>query len=347
MLQFATDNDDDQSYTPDSVVNPRCNLDRFLDSTTPLLPVYYFSKTTMRGWKTCDVEFMPYFTLADLWDSFEEWSAYGTGVPLVIDGRNDNIVQYYVPYLSGIQLYGESSSRRIGEDSDGDSFRDSSSDGSSDYEFDKNRTYSKKLRGFHNLTDELTNETDDMSLSNDENSDDSETGNARGCLLFEYLEYDPPYSREPLANKVLDLTRLYPGLKTLKSCDVLPISWMSVAWYPIYRIPTGPTLKDLDACFLTYHFLSTPIGGDQLPGGGNTQPPVIIYPSESGGVPKISLPMFGMASYKFNGSMWNHNGCSETQLANSLTQAADNWLRLQRVNHPDFQFFATHGMYQR
>lgn len=31
--------------------------------------------------------------------------------------------------------------------------------------------------------------------------------------------------------------------------------------YPIYRIPMGQTLKDLDACFLTYHSLSTPVGG--------------------------------------------------------------------------------------
>lgn len=34
--------------------------------------------------------------------------------------------------------------------------------------------------------------------------------------------------------------------------------------YPIYRIPTGPTLKDLDACFLTYHCLHTPVGGNVL-----------------------------------------------------------------------------------
>ena len=36
---------------------------------------------------------------------------------------------------------------------------------------------------------------------------------------------------------------------------------MYLCRYPIYRIPTGPTLKDLDACFLTYHFLYTPVGG--------------------------------------------------------------------------------------
>lgn len=32
--------------------------------------------------------------------------------------------------------------------------------------------------------------------------------------------------------------------------------------YPIYRIPTGPTLKDLDAWFLTYHTLHTPLAGN-------------------------------------------------------------------------------------
>jgi len=37
---------------------------------------------------------------------------------------------------------------------------------------------------------------------------------------------------------------------------------MSCSRYPIYRIPTGPTLKDLDACFLTYHKLHTPLTGN-------------------------------------------------------------------------------------
>jgi len=34
--------------------------------------------------------------------------------------------------------------------------------------------------------------------------------------------------------------------------------------YPIYRIPTGPTLKDLDACFLTFHSLYTSLGGNEI-----------------------------------------------------------------------------------
>lgn len=53
------------------------------------------------------MEFQPYFVLGDLWEAFKEWSAYGAGVPLVLND-SDSVVQYYVPYLSGIQIYGES-----------------------------------------------------------------------------------------------------------------------------------------------------------------------------------------------------------------------------------------------
>ncbi|MED6181041.1 hypothetical protein PIB30_015726 [Stylosanthes scabra] len=298
----------------------------------------------MRGWKTCDVEYQSYFTLDDLWESFKEWSAYGAGVPLLLD-QNESVVQYYVPYLSAIQLYGQSSQkssakpRYTSEDSDGDYYRDSCSDESSDYE------YGKKTDQFVGQTSQYL--TGDVSLGMSRlsvhdkhstiqegfSSDDSETGNPQD-LVFEYFEPDPPYSREPLADKVLYLARHYPGLKSLRSCDLLPASWMSVAWYPIYRIPTGPTLKDLDACFLTYHTLHTPSTG-----GGRTLAPVLVYPNEMDGIPKISLPTFAMASYKLKGSMWMKKGVGEGQLVNSLFQAADNWLRLLQVNHPDYQFF--------
>ena len=35
-------------------------------------------------------------------------------------------------------------------------------------------------------------------------SDEGEYVNSQGSLLFEYLEQDPPYSREPLADKVIE-----------------------------------------------------------------------------------------------------------------------------------------------
>ncbi|KAK8692675.1 hypothetical protein V6N13_070282 [Hibiscus sabdariffa] len=280
----------------------RSNLERFLESTTPSVPAQYFSKTTMRGWRTCAVEFQPYFTLGDLWESFKEWSAYGAGVPLVLDG-NDGVVQYYVPYLSGIQLYGESAKPRLaGEESENDYYRDSSSDGSSDYEIWKGLKLSREQCSRYSLTNEI------------------------------------PFGMHNLS--ILDLSSKYPGLNTLRSCDLLPISWISVAWYPIYRIPTGSTLKNLDACFLTYHSLCTPMEGN-----GSDQTPFVVYPNDANGVPKISLPVFGMASYKLKGSMWTQNSLSESQYVNSLMQAAENWLKLLQVFHPDFQFFASHGMY--
>lgn len=61
----------------------------------------------MRGWRDCE-DSKPYFCLGDLWESFKEWSAYGAGVPLVLNG-SDRVIQYYVPYLSAIQLYADPS----------------------------------------------------------------------------------------------------------------------------------------------------------------------------------------------------------------------------------------------
>ncbi|XWS48276.1 hypothetical protein CRYUN_Cryun13aG0061300 [Craigia yunnanensis] len=152
------------------------------------------------------------------------------------------VVQYYVPYLSGIQLYRESmvanaKPRLAGEESDGDYYIDSSSDGSSDYEIEKDIKFSREQcsRRF-SLINEIPFGVSSLSIS-DENStlqegfssDDSETGNSRDHLLFEFFEQDTPYNCEPLADKIFDLAWKYPGLKTLRSCDLLPISWISVA----------------------------------------------------------------------------------------------------------------------
>lgn len=88
--------------------------------------------------------------------------------------------------------------RRPGEDSDSD-FRDSSSDGSSDCEPERGLKYSR---------DEITLTMDRFSLRDqhpalqeDFSSDEGESTNSQGRLLFEYLERDVPYSREPLADK--------------------------------------------------------------------------------------------------------------------------------------------------
>lgn len=53
-----------------------------------------------------------YFVLGHVWESFAEWSAYGTGVPLNLNSNSSNnnkdrVFQYYVPSLSAIQIYAD------------------------------------------------------------------------------------------------------------------------------------------------------------------------------------------------------------------------------------------------
>ncbi|KAF9594103.1 hypothetical protein IFM89_027406 [Coptis chinensis] len=48
-----------------------------------------------------------YFMLADLWESFKEWSAFGARAPLILND-SDDVLQYYVPYVSDDQIYSDS-----------------------------------------------------------------------------------------------------------------------------------------------------------------------------------------------------------------------------------------------
>lgn len=62
-----------------------------------------------RLWHPWEREKVEYFTLSDLWNCFDEWSAYGAGVPITLDS-GETLVQYYVPYLSAIQIFTSNSS---------------------------------------------------------------------------------------------------------------------------------------------------------------------------------------------------------------------------------------------
>ncbi|KAI3717528.1 hypothetical protein L1987_69210 [Smallanthus sonchifolius] len=294
--------------------SPLCNLERFLESVTPSVLAQQPSKQrTMRGWRTSDV-YQPYSLLDDLWESFKEWSAYGAGVPLILDDT-DSVIQYYVPYLSGIQIYGDPlkpslKSRQPAVDSDSESYRDSYSDASSDYEHERGSLHSNRHPG-----NEMCRRMNQLSVNDQHHvlqegfsSDDSDSVSTEGCLLFEYMERNQPWGREPLADKILDLACCFPELKSLRSCDLLPSSWLSVAWYPIYRIPMGPTLS---RCLLSnFSFSSHPLDS---------------YPNGTDGIPMFSLPVFGLASYKFKPPLWVHN---ERTLVIDLLQAADRWLTM-------------------
>ncbi|XWS14146.1 hypothetical protein CRYUN_Cryun36dG0098500 [Craigia yunnanensis] len=328
------------------------NLDRFLEFTTPVVPAQYLPKTRVRGWRGPErgMESPPYFVLEDLWESFKEWSAYGAGVPLLLNG-SDSVMQYYVPYLSGIQLYIDSSrpsprQRRSGEESDAESSKETSSDGSNS-DCGIGRRATNVVQGAWSqleIADANIQRLTRLSLRNRpfgaSSSDESDSCNPPGQLIFEYLEHDQPFSREPLADKISVLASRFPALRTYRSCDLSPSSWISVAWYPIYRIPMGPTLQNLDACFLTYHSLSTLSPGTGMDGLPNVRE---FHGADTS--LKLPLPTFGLAFYKFKFSVWNPDEVNESQKANSLLRAADNWLRLLQVNHPDFRFFVSHNAY--
>lgn len=280
-------------------------------------------------------------------------------MPITLGGQ-EIVVQYYVPYLSALQLYTRSGKipnvklRRPGEDSDASEsdFRDSGSEASSDCDTDKLpecwKCDCRKAERRDSITcclcDQVSNEEGTGVESEEDNSHDSRDWN--GHLLFEYFEETPPHARVPLVDKIAELARRLPELTSIRSIDLLPASWMSVAWYPIYRIPTGPTLRDLAACFLTFHGLSTSLQ-DGTP-SGIAQPkrsPSACSVTISAGRDSswINLQPFGLAHYKLRGSIWTTVGNPERRHASSLYRCAESWLRRLNVQHPDFEFFRSHN----
>ncbi|KAL6953227.1 hypothetical protein U1Q18_044512 [Sarracenia purpurea var. burkii] len=240
---------------------------------------------------------------------------------------------------------------KSGEESDADSSRETSSVGSSDCELDRR---SRSIAGSwsqQNLMKLNSQRINGLSLRDKSPvgsvSDEPAIWSSPGMILFEYFEHEQPYARKPLTDKVSVLASQSPELMTYRSCDLLPASWISVACipcrYPIYRIPMGSTLRDLDASFLTFHSLSTHSRGNgqqDFHGASGRK-------KEQSGVgvnvsPKISLPVFGLASYKLTGSILSPSGTYESQQENSLLQAADNWLQRLQIILPDYQFFRSH-----
>lgn len=58
----------------------------------------------MKGQKDIEVQSMSFFGPGDLWESFNEWSAYGAGVAIVLNGIK-TFMQYYISYIFAFNLY--------------------------------------------------------------------------------------------------------------------------------------------------------------------------------------------------------------------------------------------------
>ncbi|CAK9151359.1 unnamed protein product [Ilex paraguariensis] len=168
------------------------NLECFLDCITPVVPSQFIPKSETRNlnrlWHPWEREKVEYFRLGDLWNCFDEWSAYGTGVPINLDG-GETLVQYYVPYLSAIQIFTSNSSLNCLREETESVYetRDSFSDWYSD------ESESEKLSGWDGCSsEEGVFEQESLRHLNDR----------LGYLYFQYFERTTPYGRVPLMDKV-------------------------------------------------------------------------------------------------------------------------------------------------
>lgn len=307
------------------------NLQRFLDSTTPIVPSHTISQSCIHDvnllWQPDGKEKIEYFELKDLWNSYKEWSAFGACTTVSL-ANGETIKQYYVPYLSAIQIYTDkmiTESRT--KSNEGNSSVESESDSWSD------DSVSDKLS--RSLSNNSTKTWDNM--SEDSSLDQAASWPLRekfGHIYLEHFEACSPNWRIPMMDKINELAKDHPALMTLRSLDVSPASWMAVAWYPIYHIPSSSN-KDLSTCFLTYHTLSSSFldNDDEL------------YSEEMSDCSchdKISLSPFGLATYKMHGDLWLNPGKSEYVKFVHLQNAAHSWLKQLNVYHHDLSFFTHH-----
>ncbi|CAH8320381.1 unnamed protein product [Eruca vesicaria subsp. sativa] len=300
----------------------KSNLDRFLHCTTPLVPPQSLPKGEIRRslnglWHPWEREKVEFFRLSDLWDCYHEWSAYGASVPIHLSNSGESLVQYYVPYLSAIQIFTSPSSLiRLREESE-----DGESDGNGRYPFSESSS--------------------DESVS-EEGLDNLNLNDRLGYLYLQYFDRSAPYTRVPLMDKINELAQRYPGLMSLRSIDLSPASWMSVAWYPIYHIPMGRTIKDLSTSFLTYHTLSSSFQDMEPDDNGGDKERLMRKEGED-----ITLPSFGMATYKMQGNVWLSHDHDDQERLVSLHSVADSWLKQLRVQHHDFNYFCSMSMTYR
>ncbi|KAJ0255692.1 Uncharacterized protein HA466_0087620 [Hirschfeldia incana] len=296
----------------------RSNLERFLLGVTPKPPSLSFPQGK---------EEIEYFRLGDLWSCYDEQSAYGFGSHVDLN-NGETVMQYYVPYLSAIQIHTikpSLMSRSLSEVVESES-----SECWSDSESEKllSRSLSNdSSKTWDAVSEDSAFDPDGMLLLRDR----------LGYLDFKYIERDPPYKRVPLTDKINELAEKHPGLMNLRSIDMSPASWMAVAWYPIYHIPSCKNEKDLTTGFLTYHTLSSSFQDNVVEGDLSNNK--VKEETECCVVNKrIPLPPFGLAAYKMQGDLWGKTGFDQDRLV-YLQSAADSWLKQLNVDHHDYNFF--------
>ncbi|OMO72154.1 hypothetical protein CCACVL1_17917 [Corchorus capsularis] len=319
------------------------NLQSFLQCITPSVPTRLLSPSSSS--KKCNGSLevpivknkVEGFTLGDLWHCYSEWSAYGAGVPILLN-NGDGVVQYYTPSLSAFQIYTNkpfSSSKSRLNPVDGKFWKV------------ENRA---KPEDKDSCCDENKKDKIEKPLSNGSclNSDNNSLGRKDQCgyLYCQYNEISSPYHRVPLKQKINELAKTYPGVLQFRSMDLSPYSWMAIAWYPLYQIPSARNVKELSACFLTYHPLSTLCQGttDEMLEKENVEDMSCRGEERRSDKRKceVSLPPFAAVAYKLSGSLWINPETSDQDSIICQQTAACCWLKQLQFQHHDFDFFMSH-----
>ncbi|KFK42312.1 hypothetical protein AALP_AA2G239500 [Arabis alpina] len=316
----------------------RSNLERFLRRITPKPPSFSLPQSCENDlnslWIQESKDEIEYFRLSDLWDSFDELSAYGLGSKVDLN-NGESVMQYYVPYLSAIQIYTNKSPAISRNQSD---VVDCESEcWSDDSEIEKlSRSMSScSSKIWDSVSDDSGYEIDGIS---------SLMRDKLGHIEFQYFESAKPHLRVPLTAKVNELAEKYPGLLTLRSVDLSPASWMAIAWYPIYHIPSRKTDKDLLTCFLSYHTLSSAFQGNLVEGDNRTTKAMekgTLCGDDESETKRVSLSPFGLVTYKLQGDLWGNQESRDQERLVYLRSAADSWLKQLNVHdHHDYNFFS-------
>ncbi|KAK4719585.1 hypothetical protein R3W88_017923 [Solanum pinnatisectum] len=188
---------------------------------------------------------IPNISLWNLWQWFEKHGNYGLQLKAEEHTtRRLKFSAYFNPSLSAIQL-----------------FKDNQTQGSPTGDFHTRFSLLVPNPRVENSSSSLKeNVVSDSRASSDCSAADPPVESKLSDeLLFEYFEQERPQSRKPFFEKIQELvaadgpsSRGDPSiLQSARLPDLHPHSWFCVAWYPIYRIPTG----NFHASFLTYHSL--------------------------------------------------------------------------------------------
>ncbi|XP_010549591.1 PREDICTED: uncharacterized protein LOC104820723 isoform X2 [Tarenaya hassleriana] len=320
----------------------RSNLERFLRGITPRPPSFSLPPRCVsdvnRLWNQQGKEDeLEYFRLSDVWDCYDELSAYGLGSHVELN-NGESVTQYYVPYLSAIQIYTRKSSSIS---------RNHMDTVESESECWSDDSCSEKLsRSLSNDSNKTWDAVSEDSCFDHVHDTASLMRDRLGYLEFSYFETAPPHLRVPFTDKINQLAEKCPGLLSLRSIDISPASWMAVAWYPIYHIPSRKNEKDLSACFLSYHTLSSSFQDNLIEAEDDkTEEGTSCCLDESTGK-RIPLAPFGLSTYKMQqgGELWAKPGTYDHERLLYLNSAADSWLKQLNVYHHDYSFFTVNSV---